>query len=77
MLDALAGGYMQLAIKIEHVCGLQCVDGAVRDACDLNYLVTLVTGGHYLQHDHAIAMSCRSQYHLCGNMYVSMSVQVY
>lgn len=22
----------------------QCVDSAVRDACDLNYLVTLVTG---------------------------------
>lgn len=23
----------------------QCVESAVRDACDLNYLVTLITGG--------------------------------
>ena len=29
----------------------QCVESAVRDACDLNYLVTLVTGTPYSRLD--------------------------
>ena len=36
----------------------QCVESAVRDACDMNYLVTLVTGEALQSAKHCVRASC-------------------